>query len=101
MFAVCLCTCIVVTIITILFRRGYIQYIPFLLKFTIAGFIAEEIILGYGCVYLVRIDNDWDRFEQSKTYKMCFTLGTIVYLSNHWMFTSHYLKVASLFKLTF
>ena len=35
------------------------------------------------------------------TYKVSFTFGSLCFLGNHWLFTSHYLKVASLFKLTF
>ena len=84
-----------------LFYRNLVKHVPNLLKICIAGFVFEEIAFGWASITIIVNEWSWHEFEQSYTYKVSFTLGALVFLTNHWLFTSHYLKVASLFKLTF
>lgn len=57
--------------------------------------------MGYAAVSIVHHDWSWNEFETTKIYKVTWTLGGFLFLNNHWLFTSHYLKVACLFKFSF
>ena len=98
---VIVCSMFSYTTIFLLFWRGIVKDVPSLLKICIAGFFFEEIALGYGCVAIIVNEWNWGEFELTAIYKISFTLGSALFLSNHWLFTSHYLKVATMFRLTF
>ena len=85
-------TIALVTVIVLMFRRGHIKNVPFMIKIALLGFVIVQLLTMVGVLIIL--------INGKPNDALGFTLlGT--FDSVHWIFASHYLQVAVMFRLTF
>ena len=79
--------------------KGSFKYLPFALKLSLILFLASSI--GYDVVAIICKPNFGIEICADYVYKIFNAVDFIVYLAVDWLFASHYLKTACLFRIAF
>ena len=83
-------------VVILLVLRKKVQHLPLLIKICIGFFFFEGIDFLYASFGLI-----FRSFAHSNTFRVTYTIGGLIFAANHWTLTSHYLKVACIFKFSF
>ena len=83
-------------VVILLVLRKKVQHLPLLIKICIGFFFFEDINFLYESFGLI-----FRSIAHTTTFRVTTTIGGLIFLANHWTLTSHYLKVACIFKFSF
>ena len=89
----------IVWVIASIARQGAFKYMPLKLKVSLIGFLIVQIMYDLISVFCEKEFGIEICSKEAET--IIQALKNIVYLSVDWLFASHYLRVASLFRMTF
>jgi len=89
----------IVYVVFLISRKGAFTYMPLKLKISLIGFLC--VSLGYDAISVICDPRYSINVCSDKVHSFISALDMIVYLAVDWLFASHYLKVASLFRVTF
>ena len=89
----------IVFVVVSISRKGAFKYMPLKLKVSLIGFLIVQIM--YDLISVFCEEQFGIEICSDTALDIIQALKNIVYLSVDWLFASHYLRVASLFRMTF
>jgi len=75
--------------------------LPLTVQISLLAYATFVTLLDASNIYLLLPGNEYSTAVESPYLRISYSLSAYVYLNVHWLFTSHYLKVASMIRLTF
>ena len=80
------------TVCVLIFKRGHFKNMSRLAKFCLMGFLAQALLYAVFDILFIAEDKLINSLEY---------IGWIIFYETHWLFTVHYVRAASLFRLLF
>ena len=88
---------------TISIKQGTFKYLPNSLKVCLIGFFIGYTAFDIDAIHdIVTADSNLNMNSFKELgYEVSYTIGMVLFILTHWLFTSHYLSTACLFKFIY